>query len=352
MSTTTMTVEAPRYEYYYRDNTLDNKREVLLGDRAVETFNEIPVVDIGRIYSEDLADRQAVANEISDICKKVGFMYIKNHGISQELIDEIFRISREYHAQPSEVKMKDYVYKNKMLRGFDQHFSETPQGTVLKKGSFLYSYDPDNDPTPPELTPEQREMCLGVHNQWPESFVNFKETLLEYQAELLKLSRRLLRSFALGLGTAENHFDEIVTAPFVSIILQHYLPTHPDTQDLDSLGAHTDFETFTILNQDHVGGLEVLNKNGIYIPAPYIHGTFVVNIGDFLERISNDTFVSTVHRVRNATGKERYSIPFFFGFNMDADVGTALGVAWLYLSRESGKIPPEESFEVSCGKTG
>jgi isopenicillin N synthase-like dioxygenase len=59
----------------------------------------------------------------------------------------------------------------------------------------------------------------------------------------------------------------------------------------------------------------------MYVPVPYIPGTFVVNIGDFLERISNDTFVSTVHRVRNATGKERYSIPFFFSFNMDSDMG-------------------------------
>lgn len=72
-----------------------------------------------------------------------------------------------------------------------------------------------------------------------------------------------------------------------------------------------------------MGGLEILNKNGIYVPAPYIHGTFVVNIGDFLERISNDQFVSTVHRVRNATGKERYSMPFFFGFNMDANIGVS-----------------------------
>lgn len=166
--------------------------------------------------------------------------------------------------------------------------------------------------------------------------------MLEYQREVIKLSRKLLRSFALGLGAEETYFDKYVTAPFVSIILQHYLPTHPGAEDPDSLGAHTDFEStsvrspqlgpidadisrcdaaFTILNQDPVGGLEVLNKNGIYVTAPYIPGTFVVNIGDFLERVSNDIFVSTVHRVRNTSGRERYSIPFFFGFNMEADIG-------------------------------
>ena len=69
-----------------------------------------------------------------------------------------------------------------------------------------------------------------------------------------------------------------------------------------------------------VGGLEILNKNAHWISATPIPGTFVVNVGDFLQRISNDRWVSTVHRVINKTGKERYSMPFFFSFNMDADV--------------------------------
>ena len=113
----------------------------------------------------------------------------------------------------------------------------------MRKGAFLYSYDPDNDPTSPELTIEQREKCLGTYNQWPSTPSGFKEKMLEYQRELLQLSRNLLRSFALGLGTEETYFDTYVTAPFVSIILQHYLPTHPGAEDPDSLGAHTDFES-------------------------------------------------------------------------------------------------------------
>jgi isopenicillin N synthase-like dioxygenase len=81
---------------------------------------------------------------------------------------------------------------------------------------------------------------------------------------------------------------------------------------------------FTILNQDMIGGLEILNKNGIYVPAKPIRGTFVVNVGDFLQRISNDKFVSTVHRVRNTSGLSRYSIPFFFSFNMDVAVPVSM----------------------------
>ncbi|KAJ9610030.1 hypothetical protein H2200_006360 [Cladophialophora chaetospira] len=310
----------PQYEYFFRDGRYDNKRKVLRGDQAIDTFDEIPLVDIGGIFSDKYEERLSAAKEVAKVCKTVGFMYIKNHGISQELMDKVFKLSHEYHAQPFDVKMQQDVYKSPTLRGYEIHHTKVPGGRAVKKESFLYSYDPDNDPQPPRLSQGRRELCIGIHNQWPSQFPDFRTTLLEYQATLLQLSRALLRTFALGLGAGEHYFDPIVTAPFVSIILQHYPPRAPGAEDLDSLGAHSDFETFTILNQDMVGGLEILNKNGIYIPAKPIRGTFVVNVGDFLQRISNDTFVSTVHRVRNTSGSERYSIPFFFSFNMDEAV--------------------------------
>ncbi|KIW21629.1 hypothetical protein PV08_02209 [Exophiala spinifera] len=313
MSTTATIVAPPepKYEYYFRDGTNDSKREILTGDKAVPTFEEVPVVDIGNIFTDNFAKRLQIAKEVAEVCKTVGFMYIKNHGVSQDLIDQVFEMSRKYHAQPLEVKKEQDVYQSPTLRGYEIHYTKTPAGEAVKKGSFLYSYDPDNDPQLPNLTPAQRELCIGIHNQWPEKWPEFRATMLKYQAELLKLARALLRTFALGLGAEENYFDPIVTAPFVSIILQHYAPRDPQAEDLDA---------FTILNQDMIGGLEILNKNGIYIPANPIRGTFVVNVGDFLQRISNDQFVSTVHRVRNSSGVDRYSIPFFFSFNMDVAV--------------------------------
>lgn len=136
MSTTVTTTiaEPPRYEYYFRESSLDNKREILTGDRTVETFNEIPLVDVSRIFSDDLKERQAIAKEIADVCKRVGFMYIKNHGVSQDLIDTVFDLSRKYHAQSSEIKKEQYVYNNKQLRGYDEHYDETPEGPVCTYG--------------------------------------------------------------------------------------------------------------------------------------------------------------------------------------------------------------------------
>ncbi|KAF2636800.1 Clavaminate synthase-like protein [Massarina eburnea CBS 473.64] len=352
-ATTTMAVEEPRYEFYYRENTWDNKRQVLTGSRCIDTFSEIPLVDISRIFSPKLEERKAVAQAITNVCQRVGFMYISNHGISQELVDKVFAMSAAFHAQLKEIKQECYTHNNKELRGWNEHSVNTPRGPVhgprlkvrvAKKGSFLYSYEPDNDPVPPQLTAEQRAMCLGTYNQWPTKPDGFKETMLRYQRELLTLSRKLMQSIALGLGCEETYFDTHVTAPFVSIILQHYLPMHPDAEDPNSLGAHTDYETFTILNQDATGGLEVLNKNGIYIPAPYIPNTFVVNMGDFLERITNDKVVSTVHRVRNVSGRQRYSIPFFFSFNMDSDMGVIPSCA---SETNPAKYGPRNLFEFT-----
>lgn len=151
---------------------------------------------------------------------------------------------------------------------------------------------------------------------------------------MLPLARRMMRAFALGLGEEETFFDAIITAPNSSVKKIHYPPQDVSSTEETGIGAHTDFVCkcwcgwlrrslkllpgFTILLQDDIGGLEVLNANAHWIPAPPIPGTFVVNVGDFLMRLTNDRFLSTVHRVKNLSGKDRYSMPYFFCFNMDA----------------------------------
>jgi isopenicillin N synthase-like dioxygenase len=130
MSTTATVVAQPQpqYEYFFRDGTHDNKREIPRGDRAVKTFEEVPLVGVGNIFSEDYDDRMQVAREVADVGKSVGFMYITNHGISQDLIDEVFELSRRYHAQPLEVKKQQDVYKSPTLRGYEIHYTKTPDG--------------------------------------------------------------------------------------------------------------------------------------------------------------------------------------------------------------------------------
>lgn len=114
-------------------------------------------------------------------------------------------------------------------------------------------------------------------------------------------------------------FDNMTTFPMTSVRAIHYPPQKTTDSHEPGIAAHTDFVAFTVLCQDMVGALEVLNKNGVWIPAPPIPRTFVINIADCLQFLTNHRFESTVHRVMNRTGKERYSIPFFFMFNEDAE---------------------------------
>ena len=130
MSTTTTITEPPKYEHYYRENTWDNKREILRGSKAIDTFSSIPLVDISRIFSDSVEDRRAVAQEISSVCQKVGFLYIKGHGIDQALIDRVFELSAAFHKQPREIKQTCYTHNNAELRGWNEHFVNTPEGPV------------------------------------------------------------------------------------------------------------------------------------------------------------------------------------------------------------------------------
>jgi isopenicillin N synthase-like dioxygenase len=158
-------------------------------------------------------------------------------------------------------------------------------------------------------------------NAWPD-MPGFKEAVAEYYAELLRLARQMIRLFAEVLKLPPDFFDHLVSTPGAMGRLIHYPPQKASDADALGIGAHTDIECFTILCQGDVPALQILNTDGEWIQAPPVPGTFVVNIGDLLARWTNDRFVSTVHRVWNITGRERYSIPFFFGVNYDATVKT------------------------------
>lgn len=174
--------------------------------------------------------------------------------------------------------------------------------------AFNWAYDPAEDPEAPET--ESASVSI-----WPADLPGFREGLYAYHTKLLQLSRRLTRIFALALRLPEEYFDEFVKRPEAGMRILHYPAQEHSADDQQGIGAHTDVECFTIVTQDQSGGLEVLSKSGSWIKASPIPGSFVVNIADCFMRQTNDFFVSTVHRVINRTGKERYSVPFFWGFD-------------------------------------
>jgi isopenicillin N synthase-like dioxygenase len=149
-------------------------------------------------------------------------------------------------------------------------------------------------------------------NQWPEKPAKFRSVMYEYHAAVMEFSRQLLHMIALALDLEEDYFDNLTRFPMAGLRPLYY-PAQDVVEDM-GLAAHADYSWFTVVNQlTGTPALEVLNANGHWVGAPPIKNTLVVNVGDFLERATNEVFVSTVHRVINHTpGEERYSIPLFF----------------------------------------
>jgi isopenicillin N synthase-like dioxygenase len=135
----------------------------------------------------------------------------------------------------------------------------------------------------------------------------------------MRLAAQLMEAFALSLHLPEKYFHPMLDEAMGALRLLHYPPQPPaDDARVVGTGSHTDYGCLTILAQDSVGGLQVRNSAGEWVAAPPVPGAFVVNIGDQMARWTNDVFGATHHRVINTSGRERYSMPFFFEPNFDA----------------------------------
>jgi len=268
------------------------------------------------MMSDRRADKLRVAAEIRAACVDVGFFYLVNHGVDASLRDRAFAAAKRFFDQPLAAKSEIHISQSPHLRGYTPILEENFD-TANGKGDLKESFDMALEVplTHPILSSDQG---LYGPNVWPAGDPAFQSHIYEYFEAMLQLSLRLLQGFALALDLAEDYFDPLVRMPLASMRLLHY-PTQPDCAPEGQIGAgaHSDYECFTILAQDDVGGLQVLNLRGEWVAAPPIRGSFVVNIADMMSRWSNNRFVSTVHRVVNTGDRERYSIPFFFGPSYD-----------------------------------
>ena len=269
--------------------------------------------------SSSLAARQAVADKVGKACSDVGFFYAQNHPVPQDVIDEAFEASKEFFSQPEEVKMENHIHKVPNFRGFEPLFETKldPKTRGDMKESFLIGPDETDGSLNLPFPPVTGKPPV---NNWPANNEKFRCAMTKYYNHLHEFSTQLLRIFALALGIDEVFFDSMVTFPMAFARPLHYPPQETSDGEEPGIAAHTDFAVFTVLCQDKVEALEVLNKNGIWIPAPPIPRTFVINIADYLQLLTNRRFESTVHRVVNKTGQERYTIPVFFAFNEDAEL--------------------------------
>ncbi|KAI1438814.1 hypothetical protein GGR50DRAFT_302212 [Xylaria sp. CBS 124048] len=292
------------------------------------TPDEIPVIDLAPMFSDKLAERKKVSSDIRAAAVNTGFFYVKNHGILPETITRCKEQVLSFMRQPYE--MKDSLRSHKYSKYFNGYLGSrkaqvSPSETADVRESFSFRYSPDLDPDHPremsEVPEEVRPWIRGEDFVWDRTkhLPGFKKDCIAYWSHCLRLARRLVRMFALSLDLEEDYWDEKVTYPGADGVFNYYpIRTQEEVKQKSvGLGSHTDLQLFTLLWQDNIGGLQVLTREGQWIKAPPIEGTLVVNIGDYMMRLSNDIYKSTVHRVTNESAQERVSMPFFFGLNFN-----------------------------------
>jgi isopenicillin N synthase-like dioxygenase len=279
------------------------------------TASAIPAIDLGA-FRTDRAELERVAREIGAAARGIGFFSIVNHGIPTELLEAAFAESRAFFALPIEEKERISIAHSNDYRGYVRIGEETLDPTKAPDIKECFNAGPDLAADDPDVVAGKPFSAL---NQWPAS-ASFKATLKAYHAANLELVVLLHRACAIDLGIAEEDYFDSRFTKAVGILRLLYYPPHPGTFDGSQYGAgaHTDYGNITLLAQDDVGGLEVRARDGTWMDVPPTPGAFVCNIGDCLMRWSNDTYVSTPHRVVNRAGRERFSIAYFGDPNADA----------------------------------
>jgi isopenicillin N synthase-like dioxygenase len=315
-----------------------------------KVLSGLPIVDISKLRNDDFASRQQVAQQIRAACLDKGFFYISGHGISAQLIEDVFAQTKLFFDMPLDRKMDLDKARSKANRGYEPLSSQRlEEGTApdLKESYFIGS----------ELALDDPRMVRGQFgrgpNQWPEALPNFQATMERYYAAMTELGGRLYKTVALSLGLEESYFDSFYQEPLNTLRMIHYppQPANPDP-DQKGCGAHTDFGGLTLLLQDSVGGLQVRDEaSGAWIDAKPVADTYVVNLGDFISLWTNNTYRSTLHRVINTSGRERYSVPFFVNGDPDFQVSCMLSCL---TPGETPKHPPTtitEHFNAMFCKT-
>ncbi|MDM0046171.1 2-oxoglutarate and iron-dependent oxygenase domain-containing protein [Variovorax dokdonensis] len=274
----------------------------------------LPVIDVGPLRGGDAAQKAEVAAQLRSACENRGFFYIRNHGVSKELISRVFDASEGFFDLPPETKLALDKSFSPCNRGYEPLRAQTLEAGAppdLKESFYIGE----------EIGADDPRVLAGRFNtgpnQWPSGLPAFRETMDAYFAQAHELGVLIVRALAASLDLPASHFDDYLTDAASTLRLLHYPPQPPNPSPGEKgCGAHTDFGGVTLLLQDQSGGLQVRDAlDESWIDAPPVADTFVVNIGDLFERWTNGRYHSTLHRVINSSGRERLSVAFFFTGN-------------------------------------
>lgn len=278
--------------------------------------SEIPVIDLAPIFAGEASGYQRVATEMRAAAEAVGFFYIRNHGVPEATIEAAQAIAHDFFACRQEDKLR-VAMRGGGHRGFLRIGEAKMYENALSdlKESYVWGLDIASD------DPDFLAGSILAPNAWPDYLPGMQPALNEFFAATHICGRHLLRAFAASLDLPLDYFLGSFDKPVSRGSLVYYPPQPADLgRQQFGVGPHTDYGCLTLVYQDAVGGLQVATREGEWVTAVPIEGTFVVNIGDLMARWSNDHFKSTPHRVVNSSGVERYSVAMFIDPNADTEV--------------------------------
>ena len=270
----------------------------------------IPTFDIRQFDS----GRAAFVADLGAAYREWGFAGIRGHGIAQDLVNDAYAAFQRFFALPEQTKKAYHVRAGGGARGY------TPFGIETAKGSAHFDLK-EFWHIGRELPPGNPYRAVMADNLWPAEVPEFKPHALALYRALDDLGSRVLAALALHIGLPEAYFADKTNAGNSILRPIHYPPiTAPDVPNVRS-GAHEDINLITLLVGASAEGLQVLSRQGAWVPFTADADTIVVNIGDMLQRLTNHVYPSTTHRVVNPPGEEarqpRYSVPFFLHPNPD-----------------------------------
>ena len=274
-------------------------------------YDEVPSVDLNDFISDNPVRKQNFVQTLGNAYKNIGFVAVKNHGLSDALTEKLYRSVKQFFALPEATKKKYEIANIAGQRGYTSKGKEHAKGRTIGDLKEFYHIGQ-------EITASERIRLGYPQNIFPKEVPEFETTTLEAYCILEEAGIKILRAIALYLGLDEFYFDNQVRCGNSILRTIHYFPI-ANSQDIPQgavrAAAHGDINLITLLMGASAEGLQILRQDGKWISVTALPEQIVVNVGDMLERLTNKKLKSTIHRVVNPTqelwGTARYSIPFF-----------------------------------------
>jgi isopenicillin N synthase-like dioxygenase len=271
-------------------------------------YDEVPSLDLHDFTKGDESTKKEFVKKLGEAYQNIGFVAIKNHGLSDELTTKLYESVQEFFALPDEEKQKLEREDLFGQRGYISKGKERAKGRNTGDLKEFYHVG----------QPDDNKRNDYPSNIFPDKLASFKKYTEQAYRVLQSTGQQMLRAIALHLELPENYFDDKVAQGNSILRAIHYFPIeNPEEIPADAVRAaeHGDINLITLLMGASADGLQVLRKDGEWIPITALPNQIVVNVGDMLARLTNDRLKSTIHRVVNPPRElmhtSRFSIPFF-----------------------------------------